>query len=43
MLFIAEQDSLRNHWLFIFISHLVGKSANILVYVDLYFIFYLVY
>ena len=40
MLFIAQQDSLRDHWLYIFISHISSKSAIILVYVDLYFLFY---
>ena len=43
MFFIAQQYSLRDHWLFIFISHISSKSANILVYVDLYFLFHVVY
>ena len=43
MLSIVQQYSLRDQWLFIFPSHISSKSANILVYVDLYFLFYLVY
>ena len=42
-LFIAQQYSLRNPWLFIFILHVSSKTANSLVYVDFYFLFYLVY